>query len=32
MSDPALDTDAAWLWLIVPALPVLILLFQAGCP
>jgi hypothetical protein len=31
MADPKLDTDAAWLWLIVPAVPVLLILFQAGC-
>ncbi len=31
MADPTLDTDAAWLWLIVPLVPALLILFQAGC-
>jgi hypothetical protein len=32
MADPELDRDAAILWLAVPLLPVLLILFMAGCP
>lgn len=32
MADPALDKDATILLLVVPLVPLLLLLLQAGCP